>query len=112
MKNPRNRLLPGTCGLLVSVVLRIGYAATPAPCPQGADPAVEEAIRTRVQSALHSDQYFYDEHVVVSMERGNIVLRGFVFSDWDLRDALKIAREAACQRRVIDMLSIKVGGRK
>ncbi|MFI4891081.1 MAG: BON domain-containing protein [Steroidobacterales bacterium] len=96
-------------------------AAAPAQCPpepvgeptkQGTDPAVEEAIRTRVQSALHADPYFYDEHVTVTMEHGNVVLHGFVFSDWDLHDALKIAREAACHRGVIDLLSIKVGGRK
>jgi hypothetical protein len=40
------------------------------------------------------------------------VLQGFVFSDWDLRDAIRIATKAAAGRRVIDNLTIEVGGRK
>jgi hypothetical protein len=79
---------------------------------QGGDSALDEAIRNRGSSAPHTDQYFYYEHVTVSMESGNVVLWGFVFSDWDLLDGIRIARAAACHRRVIDDLSIKVGGRR
>jgi osmotically-inducible protein OsmY len=77
-----------------------------------ADWAADEQLRTRVKAALHADPYFYDEHVTVSVEKGVVVLRGFVFSDWDLRDALRIAKQAAGDRPVIDNLSIKVGGRR
>jgi osmotically-inducible protein OsmY len=69
-------------------------------------------LRKRVQAALHSDPYFYDEHVTVSVENGVVVLRGFVFSDWDLRDAIRIASRAADARRVVDDLSIEMGGRR
>jgi osmotically-inducible protein OsmY len=79
---------------------------------QAADWAADEQLRTRVKAALHADPYFYDEHVTVSVEKGVVVLRGFVFSDWDLRDALHIARQAAGDRPVIDNLSIKEGGRR
>jgi osmotically-inducible protein OsmY len=91
-------------------VLGIACAAASAQCPPGA--VQEEAIRERVAAALHSDQYFYDKHVTVSMEHGDVVLRGLVFGDWDLRDALRIATTAACNRRVIDELKIVVGGRR
>ena len=74
--------------------------------------ATDEELRQRVTAALHSDPYFYDEHVSVSVEKGVVVLRGFVASDWDLRDAIRIARKAAGDRRVIDDLSIKQGGRQ
>jgi osmotically-inducible protein OsmY len=37
-------------------------------------------------------------------------LRGFVTSEWDLRDAIRIASKAAGDRRVVDNLSIKLGG--
>jgi osmotically-inducible protein OsmY len=77
---------------------------------QGADWVADEKLRKRVKSALHVDPYFYDEHVTVSIENGGIVLRGFVFSNWDLQDALRIARKAAGDRPVIDNLSIKEGG--
>jgi osmotically-inducible protein OsmY len=66
----------------------------------------------RVKAALHADPYFYDEHVTVSAEQGAIVLRGFVFSDSDLQDAIRIASKAAGDRRVVDSLSIKQGGRR
>jgi hypothetical protein len=72
---------------------------------------VQEAAE-HVQAALQSDPYFYGAHVTVSVEGDSVVLNGFVFSDWDLRDAVRIARGAAGGRRVIDNLSIKVGGRR
>jgi len=65
-----------------------------------------------VKAALHSEPYFYDEHVTVSVEQGAVVLRGFVFSDSDLRDALRIASKVAGDRRVVDNLSIKQNGRR
>ena len=79
---------------------------------QGADSVTDEELSKRVQAALHSDPYFYDEHVTVSVENGVVVLRGFVFSDWDLRDAIRIASRAADARRVVDDLSIELGGRR
>jgi osmotically-inducible protein OsmY len=79
---------------------------------QGADRMSDEKLRKRVKDALHSDPYFYDEHVTVSVENGAVVLRGFVSSEWDLRDAVRIASKAAGDRRVIDNLSIKLGGNR
>ena len=64
-----------------------------------------------MKSALHADPYLNDEHVTVSIEKGVVVLRGFVFSDWDLGDALRVSKEAAGDRPVIDNLSIKEGSR-
>ena len=72
----------------------------------------DEKLVKRVKDALHADPYFYDEHVTVSVDKGSVVLSGFVYSDWDLRDALRIARKAAGNIPVIDNLSIKVGGRR
>jgi osmotically-inducible protein OsmY len=77
---------------------------------QGASLVADEDLKNRVKTALHNDPYFYDAHVTVSVEKGSVVLRGFVFSDWDLRDALRIARKAAGNSPVVDNLSIKVGG--
>jgi hypothetical protein len=74
--------------------------------------AAEEELRERVTAALHADPYFYDQHVSVSVQKDVVVLRGFVTSDWDIRDALRIAGMAAGGRRVIDDLSIEQGGRR
>jgi osmotically-inducible protein OsmY len=69
-------------------------------------------VRERVQLALHDDPYFYDGHVEVSVDDGVVHLHGFVFSDWDLRDAMRIAGKAAGDRRVIDNLTLIQGGRR
>jgi osmotically-inducible protein OsmY len=85
----------------------VGSTAT-----QAADPVTDEELRGRVEAALRSDPYFNDAHVTVSVDKGDVLLGGFVFSDWDLLDALRIARKAAGNRRVVDNLSIELGGRK
>jgi osmotically-inducible protein OsmY len=72
----------------------------------------DQQLKDAVDNALSSDPYFYGAHVITSVEHGNVVLRGFVFSDWDLRDAIRIATKAAGGRRVVDDLSIEVGGRR
>ena len=80
------------------------------PSTQSADSNADERLAMRVKGALHSDPYFYDEHVTVAVENGAVVLHGFVSSEWDLRDAIRIASKAAGDRRVVDNLSIKLGG--
>jgi osmotically-inducible protein OsmY len=77
---------------------------------QAIDRAADEELRTRVQTALDSDRYFYGKHVSVTVEKGDVHLNGFVQSDWDLRDAMRIATKAAAGNRVIDDLSIELGG--
>jgi osmotically-inducible protein OsmY len=69
-------------------------------------------LRDSVQFALHSDPYFYDGHVQVTVDHGVVHLRGLVFSDWDLRDAMRIASKAAGDRMVVDNLTIVEGGRR
>jgi len=69
-------------------------------------------LRDSVQYALHVDPYFYDGHVEVSVDHGVVHLHGLVFSDWDLRDAMRIASKAAGDRRVINNLTIVEGGRR
>jgi osmotically-inducible protein OsmY len=75
-----------------------------------ADPAVDEAVRKDVEIALHSDPFFYDEHVTVTTKNGVVTLTGIVFDDWDLRAAIRIARRIAGVRRVVNDLEIKLGG--
>ena len=67
-------------------------------------------LAQRVQTALHTDPYFYDEHVTVSVEQGAVVLSGFVLSSLDLQDAMRIARKAAGDNRVVDKLAIELNG--
>jgi osmotically-inducible protein OsmY len=89
------------------------YGSAGSAAPAGAQSAApDEALRQRVADALHDDRYFYAEHVSVSVNNGVVVLHGFVASEWDLRDAIRIAGKAAGDRRVIDNLSIELGGNR
>lgn len=63
-------------------------------------------LSERVRAALHAEPYFYDRHVDVTVEGDAVVLRGIVFSDWELQDALRVARKAAGNRPVVDNLSL------
>jgi osmotically-inducible protein OsmY len=94
-----------------SVLAALSWSAAGAVPPARATVA-DLQLQDRVEEALISDPYFYAAHVTVSVEKGNVVLRGFVFSDWDLRDAIRIATKAAGGKRVIDDLTIEVGGRR
>jgi osmotically-inducible protein OsmY len=73
--------------------------------------AKSEKLRGRVAAAMHEDPYLFDKHIEVGVANKAIVLRGFVLSAWDLREAIRVARMVAGKTPVIDELSIKEGGR-
>ena len=72
--------------------------------------AKSEKLRSRVMTAMHVDPYLLDEHIEVAVVENAIVLRGFVLTAWDLREAVRVARKVAGDTRVLDELSIKEGG--
>jgi osmotically-inducible protein OsmY len=77
-----------------------------------AKPKADRDLAEKVQAALQSDPYINDTHIDVSVERGTVYLRGFVMGAWDLLDAIRIAHRVAGGSRVVDELSIIMGGRK
>jgi osmotically-inducible protein OsmY len=94
-------------GYLVSVACGLGVIATRADAQNAGD----DDLGNRVMTALHTDPYLNDRHVTVSVEKGSVVLGGFVFSGWQVQDALRDARKAAGNTRVVDDLDIHLGGR-
>jgi osmotically-inducible protein OsmY len=66
-----------------------------------------EVVKTRVQSALHADPCFYDEHVTVTVKNGIVRLQGIVFDVGDIQDARRIIRiKVAGVKRVVNELEI------
>jgi osmotically-inducible protein OsmY len=88
--------------------LLLASSAWAASAAQAPDPSADRALQTRVEQALHENDLF-DRHIEVSVESGRVVLRGFVYSDWDLTDALRIARRVSGEHRIVDELTIKTG---
>ena len=74
------------------------------------EPVPDAEVQEQVETALHSDPFFYDEHVSVTINNGVVTLHGIVFDDWDLRAAMRIAKRMPGVKRVIDDLEIKLGG--
>jgi osmotically-inducible protein OsmY len=75
-----------------------------------ADAEADEKVRGQVASALHSDPFFNDEHVTVTIKDGVVTLHGIVFDEWDLRAVKRIARRIPGVKRVVNDLEIKLGG--
>jgi hypothetical protein len=115
-KEPRMNTLATPARILVLTVFLLiadlaGKSVIAASAPAHSSPD-DEAIRQKVVLSLQDAPYFYDGHVNVRMEKGAVVLHGFVFSDWDLRDAVRIATHAAEGKRVVNDLDIVEGGRR
>ena len=67
----------------------------------------DEVVKTRVETALHDDPYFYDEHVTVTVKDGVIHLEGIVFDVWDIQAARRIIRKRVFGvKRVVNELEI------
>jgi osmotically-inducible protein OsmY len=98
----------GSVGLSAPSVAQVAQVAAPA--AQSTDAVTDAQLRQRIQDAMHADPYFNDAHVTVSVDKGVVVLGGFVTTDWDLRDAIRIANNTAGGRRVVDNISLKLGG--
>jgi osmotically-inducible protein OsmY len=99
----------GRIGALLSALL---YGAAAVALSQSPNAVADEQLQERVEAALHADRYFLDRHVDVSVKDGVVVLRGWVFSAWDMRDALRIARKAAGDNLVVNSLTLVQGGFK
>ena len=72
--------------------------------------APDAEVKQRVETAMHSDPYFYDEHITITIKDGVVTLHGIVFDDWDLRTARRIAKRIPGVKRVINDLEIELGG--
>jgi len=65
------------------------------------EPVPDDVLTGRVQAALKSEPFFYDEHVTVSIKNGVVTLEGIVFDEWDVHRAMRIARKIAGVKRVV-----------
>jgi hypothetical protein len=74
------------------------------------EPVADEELTKRVEAVLHDDPFFYDAHVTVTVKNGVARLQGIVFDEWDLRQAIRLARRAVGVKRVVNDLEIKLGG--
>jgi hypothetical protein len=86
----------------------VGHPATVVVTAKRAPEIVpDEQLKIQVETALHDDPYFYDEHVTVTVKDGVVFLEGIVFDDGDARAArLIVKRRVAGAKRVVNKLDI------
>jgi osmotically-inducible protein OsmY len=94
----------------------LGFVVTAAPAhaQSQTDPGVNQraaaggdsSTAARVKAALTSDPNLDAKHVDVSVEKGDVVLQGFVQSNQDLTHATRIATRAAGDHKVVNHLTI------
>lgn len=98
---------------LTAIVLMLTVQPSSA---QAQDPSASSASQAtgadadaaaKVKSALNSNPTFDGRHVDVGMDKGKVVLRGFVQSSEALQEATRIATKAAGDHKVVNRLSIK-----
>lgn len=92
--------------------LAVAVHAQDALSPSGSQKASSSDgdLVARVKTALHSDPSLFDKHIRVSMEKGKVVLRGFVESPQALQKAVAAADKVAGDGKVVNNLTIKEGG--
>jgi BON domain len=67
----------------------------------------DEVVKTRVETALHDDPYFYDEHVTVTVKNGVVHLQGIVFDAQDMQSVRRIIRKKVSGvKRLVNELEI------
>jgi hypothetical protein len=95
-----------------AATLRADEVGAPAPAvPRaivvtGQKPAADEEVKIEVETPLHSDRYFYDGHVTVTVKDGVVHLQGVIFDDWDLQVARRISKNIAGAKRVVNELEV------
>jgi hypothetical protein len=119
---PRSAIRP-SCGrrILGAIVAAQAYWTTPVTADEirppatgvpativvtGQKPTADEEVKKQVETALHSNPYFYDGQVTVTVKDGVVHLQGVVFDDWDLRVARRISKKIAGAKRVVNELEI------
>jgi hypothetical protein len=68
--------------------------------------AADAELNKQVETAMHSDRYFYDYHVSATTRDGVVFLRGLVFDEWDVRTAIRLSKRVAGVKRVVNQLEI------
>lgn len=101
------------CGAVV-VLADAQDSSAPSPAADtsvapGVDSSSDVAVKKHVEAALQAAKYSLETHVKVSVNKGTVILSGFVLSEWDRRHALEIARKEAGDRKVIDEIHLKEG---
>jgi hypothetical protein len=102
-----------------AIAVRAGEAAAPSQAPlkpivvigKKSAPEVPDAVlKEQVETTMHTDPYFFDAHVTVTVKDGVVILEGLVFDAWDIVTATRIARKIPGVKRVFNDIELADSG--
>lgn len=97
--------------LAVLALAAVVVAGACASSPRTTDErAVDSELAARVQATLHADHAIYSPHIDVNVERGEVHLKGFVYSDSERQQAQADAESVPGVQAVVTELDVMGGG--
>jgi osmotically-inducible protein OsmY len=100
------RPVPAVLALTV-IVAASGCTGTPRTTDER---AVDSELAARVQAALRADHGIYSQHIDVDVERGEVHVKGFVYSDAERQLAQSDAESVPGVQAVVMELDLMGGG--
>jgi len=96
--------------VLVAVVLGGATGCELGPPKTEAERQADKETVDRVLAALNADQELYAQHINVHADRGKVRLSGYVWTQPDLQEALRVAGLVPGVTGVVDDLELERGG--
>jgi hyperosmotically inducible periplasmic protein len=95
----------------IAVALVCGAVACAAgPRKSDAQQQADNETANRVQLALNSDKVLYARHITIRADDGVVVLGGYVWTQPELLEAIRVASEVPGVAKVVDRIEIDRGG--
>jgi len=95
----------------VVVIVTCGaVACAMGPRKTEAEQQVDREMADRVQAALNADKVLYARHINVQADNGVVRLGGYVWTQPDLEEAIRVAALVPGVNRVVDNLELERAG--
>ena len=70
----------------------------------------DKETATAVQNALNADTHIYTQHVTVQVDNGIVHLGGYIWSDFDMYEAQRIAESTPGVTKVVNEMELERQG--
>jgi len=105
------QLMERMCYAALAVsVLSLAAACSTTPRKTSEQQLTDKETETRVQSALTADTHIYAQHITVGADNGVVHLGGYVWNDYDLEEAQRVAEGVSGVTQVVDEMELERGG--
>ena len=108
MRNLWNRRI--CSGLAIAMLCAAIVACATGPRKSDAQQRADSETADRVQLALNTDKELFARHITIRADNGVVVLGGYVWTQPELLEAIRIAEQVPGVAKVVDRIEIDRGG--